>query len=59
MAHYLRKVENWMHHECVPADDELLNLVEQASAAIRRLAIHAHYAACDKFKPRRDAKLEG
>ena len=31
-----------------PADDELFRLVEQASAAMHSLAIHVHYAACEK-----------
>ena len=50
MAHYLRQLENRMHHECFPADDELFKLVEQASAAMHRLAIHTHYQACERVK---------
>jgi hypothetical protein len=50
MSHFLRKLENRMHHECYPADDELFKLVEQASAAMHTLAIHVHYAACEKVK---------
>ncbi len=42
MAHYLRRLENRMHRECFPSDDELLMLVEPASAAIHRLAIDTH-----------------
>jgi hypothetical protein len=38
--------------EPLPADDDLTVLVEQASAAMHRLAIHVHYAACEKFKRR-------
>jgi hypothetical protein len=34
MAHYLKKLENRMHHECIPADDELPRLADQAAAAI-------------------------
>jgi hypothetical protein len=52
MSHYLRKLENRMHHECFPADDELFKLVEEAAAAMHRLAIHVHYAACEKVKGR-------
>ncbi len=52
MAHYVRKLENRMHHECFPADDELCKLVEQASAAMHGLSIHVHYAACEKVKQR-------
>ena len=52
MAHYVRKLENRMHHECFPADDELFRLVEQASAAMHSLAIAVHYAACEKVKQR-------
>ena len=37
MAHYLRKLENRMHHECFPADDELFKLVEPASGDPRAL----------------------
>lgn len=50
MSYYLRKLENRMHHECFPADDELFKLVEEAAAAMHRLAIHVHYAACEKVK---------
>jgi len=49
MAHYVRKLENRMHHECFPADDEL---VEQASAAMHKLAIHTHYQTFEKVKQR-------
>ena len=52
MAHDLRKLENRMHHECFPAYDELFKLVEQASAAMHKLTIHVHYAACEKVKRR-------
>ena len=52
MAHYVRKLENRMHHECFPADDELFKLVEQASAAMHKLAIAVHYASCEKVKQR-------
>ena len=48
MAHYVRKLENRMHHECFPADDELFKLVEQASAAMHSLSIAVHYASCEK-----------
>ncbi len=50
-VHHLKKLENRMHHECFPADDEL---VEQAAAAMHRLAIHTHYQAREKVKRRRD-----
>jgi hypothetical protein len=48
MAHYVRKLEYRMHHECFPVDDELFKLVEQTRAAMLSLSIHTHYAACDK-----------
>ena len=47
MAHYLKKLESRMRHKCFPADDEL---VEQAAAAMHRLAIHTHYQASEKVK---------
>ncbi len=50
MARYLRKLENRMHHECFPADDELFPSVEQASAAMHSLAIQVHYQECEKVK---------
>jgi hypothetical protein len=43
MSHYVRKIENRMRHECFPADDELTVLVEQAAAAMHRLAIRATF----------------
>ena len=52
MRHYVRKLENRMHHECFPADDGLFKLVEQASAAMHSLAIAVHYQACEKVKQR-------
>ena len=56
MAHYLRNLDCRMRHECFPADDELFKVVEQASAAMHRLAIHTHYASCEKVmqKPSRN-----
>ena len=50
MAHFVRKFQNRMHHECFPADEGLFKLIEQASAAMHSLAIHTHYQACEKVK---------
>jgi len=50
MRHYVRKLENRMHHECFPADDGLFKLVEQASAAMHSLAIHTLHAACEQVR---------
>ena len=34
-----------MHYECFAADDQLFKLIERASVAMHKLAIHVHYAA--------------
>lgn len=57
MAQYLKKLENRMHHECFPADDELFQLVEQASAEMHKLAIHVHCAACEEGQAGAEAEV--